>query len=87
MYIVLVYDVEQRRVNKVCAFLRQYLNWVQNSAFEGEVSDGQLYKIKKGIEKLIDKKKDSILIYKAMSKKWIEKEVLGIEKSETTNLI
>ncbi len=87
MYIVIVYDVEQKRINKICQFLRRYLNWVQNSVFEGEVSEGQFYKIKKGIEHLIDKKKDSILIYKTISKKWLEREVIGIEKNLTSNLI
>jgi len=87
MYLVIVYDVEQKRVNKICQFLRRYLNWVQNSAFEGEISEGQFYKIKKGIEKLINKNKDSILIYKAISKKWLEREVIGIEKNLTSNLI
>ncbi|MEM4641423.1 MAG: CRISPR-associated endonuclease Cas2, partial [Candidatus Pacearchaeota archaeon] len=53
MYIIVVYDVAQKRVNKVCQFLRQYLNWIQNSAFEGEVNESTLEKIKIGIKKLI----------------------------------
>ncbi|MBC7073973.1 CRISPR-associated endonuclease Cas2 [Candidatus Parcubacteria bacterium] len=87
MYIVIVYDVEQKRVNKICQFLRQYLNWVQNSVFEGEISEGQFWKIKARINKLIDKNKDSVLIYKTRSQKWLEKEVIGIEKNFTSNLI
>ena len=87
MYVIIVYDVEQGRVNKVCKFLRRYLNWVQNSVFEGEVSEGQFYKIKKGIAKLTDAKKDSVLLYRAISKKWLEKEVIGIEKNLTSNII
>ena len=30
MYVIIVYDVEQKRVQKVCNFLRRYLCWVQN---------------------------------------------------------
>jgi CRISPR/Cas system-associated endoribonuclease Cas2 len=26
MYVILVYDVQQRRVNKICQYLRRYLN-------------------------------------------------------------
>ena len=87
MYIVIVYDVQQKRVNKICKFLRGHLSWVQNSVFEGEVSDGQFFKIKRGLEKLINKKSDSILIYRVLSKKWLEREVMGIEKNLTSNLV
>ena len=83
----MVYDVEQAKVSKVCKFLRKYLNWVQNSVFEGEVSEGQLYKIQKGIEKIIDKERDSVLMFKAASPKWLEKSVIGIERNMTSNLI
>ena len=34
MYVVIAYDVNVERVNKVKKFLRKYLNWVQNSLFE-----------------------------------------------------
>jgi CRISPR-associated protein Cas2 len=42
MYVVIVYDVEQTRVAKVCQYLRRWLHWVQNSAFEGELTEAQL---------------------------------------------
>ena len=35
MYIILVYDIQVERVAKVCKYLRQHLNWIQNSVFEG----------------------------------------------------
>ena len=51
MYVIIVYDVNVERVSKVCNFLRQYLNWIQNSVFEGEITKAELLKIKKWIEK------------------------------------
>ncbi len=87
MYVIIVYDVAQERVSKVCQFLRRYLNWVQNSVFEGEITEGQLRAIKIGIGKIMDKEKDSILIYRVESKKWLNKEVVGIEKREVTNIL
>lgn len=42
MYIIVVYDVNQNRVGRVCQYLRRFLHWVQNSAFEGEVTESQL---------------------------------------------
>ena len=37
MYVLLVYDVEEKRVVKALKLCRQYLNWIQNSVFEGEL--------------------------------------------------
>jgi len=87
MYVILVYDISVERINKVRQYLRQYLNWVQNSAFEGELKKGEIEKIKIGLRKIIKKDKDSIILYKTHNKKWITKEILGIEKSEITTII
>ena len=38
MFIILVYDVGEKRVAKVLKICRKYLNWVQNSVLEGEIS-------------------------------------------------
>ena len=87
MYVILVYDIAVERINKTRQYLRQYLNWVQNSAFEGELKEGEIEKIKIGLKKIINENEDSIILYKARNKKWITKEILGTEKSETTTII
>ena len=87
MYVILVYDVSVERLNNVRQYLKQYLNWVQNSAFEGELKEGEIEKIKIGLKKLIKEDEDSIILYKARDKRWVEKEALGIEKSEVTTII
>ena len=87
MYIIIVYDVAQERVTKVCQFLRRYLNWIQNSVFEGELSKGQLKEVKIGLRDIIEKDEDSILFFTVASKKWLNKEVMGIERREVTNIL
>ncbi len=87
VYVIIVYDVAVERVDKVRKFLKQYLNWIQNSVFEGEVSVGDLAKIRVGLKKIIDKNVDSILVFAVSSQKWLKKEVIGIEKSEVTTII
>ena len=42
MYIILVYDVNAKRVGKVLKLCRCYLNWIQNSTFEGELTPVKL---------------------------------------------
>mgnify|MGYP001773541301 CR=1 FL=1 len=87
MYVILVYDVGERRVTKVCKFLRRYLLWVQRSVFEGEVTESQLEAIRIGIKKLINKDGDSIYIYKMRSDWNVDKEIIGSEKSPTENVL
>lgn len=81
MYIIVVYDVAENRVAKVCKFLRQYLHWVQNSVFEGEVTDGKFQEIQIGLKKRIKPDRDSILFYKLRASYDIDKEAMGVEKS------
>ena len=87
VYVVVVYDVGIERVNAVRQFLRRYLIWIQNSAFEGEISEGQMARIKAGIREIINEDEDSVIIFTVGSKKWIGKEVLGIEKAETSPIL
>lgn len=87
IYVVVVYDVAVDRINGVRQFLRRYLTWVQNSAFEGELTEGEMEKVKAGLGRLIKKDEDSVLFYVASSRKWIRKDVLGIEKAEVSSII
>ena len=86
MYYIIVYDVKEKRLSKVLKFLRRYLNWVQNSVFEGELSLGQFEEVKSGLRRIINKDEDSILIY-AMERKWMEREIIGFEKGDTGRII
>jgi len=87
MYVIIVYDVNVERVSKVCYFLRQYLNWMQNSVFEGEVTRSQFFEIKAGLRRLIKENEDSVIIYKMHSHHSFSKEHIGIEKTDTSTII
>ncbi len=87
MYILIVYDIEVKRVTKVHKFLKRYLHWVQNSVFEGELTPAQIEEMKSGLNKIIARDSDSILMFVARDKKWLEKEVIGKERGETGNVL
>ena len=87
MYIILVYDIETQRVAKVCKYLRQHLNWIQNSVFEGELTKAQLTRVKTGLAAIIDPEKDSVIIFQLRDARWLNKEVMGIDKNPATNLL
>ena len=87
MYIIIVYDIEVERVAKVCKYLRQYLNWIQNSVFEGQLTKAQLARVKSGLTAITDPEKDSVIIYQMREARWINKEVMGVDKNPATNLL
>ncbi|MGC9073841.1 MAG: CRISPR-associated endonuclease Cas2 [Caldisericum sp.] len=86
MYVILVYDIDVSRVNRINKYLKRYLLWIQNSVFEGELNDELYNKMLNGLKKLI-KDNDSIIIYKLKNKTVYEKDILGIEKSSMDNII
>lgn len=87
MYIILVYDIGVERVAKVCKYLRQHLNWIQNSVFEGELTKAQFARMKSGLATLTDPEKDSVIIYQLRDARWMHKEVMGVDKNPATNLL
>ena len=87
MYVLLVYDVEVARVTKVHKFLKRHLHWVQNSVFEGELTEAQIETVKAGLHRLLNDETDSVLIYSAREQRWLTRETLGRERGETSNLL
>jgi len=87
MYVIIVYDVNVQRVNKVCQFLRMFLHWVQNSVFEGELTESELLRVELGLKEIINENEDSVTIYIFPNDKFIERKFIGVKKSEPTYLI
>jgi len=87
MYVIVVYDVEEKRVAKVMKFLRRYLTWVQNSVFEGEITEAKLNEVHIGLKKLIKKEKDSVVFYQMETEKNFKRMVVGMEKNPTDTII
>lgn len=87
MHVILVYDIAIDRINAVRITIKQYLNWIQNSVFEGELTISGLAELKSKISKLIDISKDSVLVFTINNPKWIEKTVIGIDKNDLDNII
>jgi len=53
MFIIVVYDICEDRVVRILKICRKYLNWVQNSVFEGEITKANFVKLKAELEKLL----------------------------------
>lgn len=82
MFVILVYDVTDRKVAKALKVCRKYLTWIQNSVFEGDIGEANLKKLKVELRQVIDKETDSVIIYRFNSMNYSKREVIGIEKNE-----
>ena len=82
MYVILVYDVHQKRVAKMLKLCRRYLNWIQNSVFEGAISELKLKELIFEARQIMDESYDSIIIFSSRNERWLDKQVLGLEKNE-----
>lgn len=87
MYVILVYDIEEKRVSKMLKLCRRYLNWIQNSVFEGELTDVKLKELLHAAGMIMNKEKDSIIIFKSRQERWLDKMVIGKEKNELDNVL
>ena len=87
MYVILVYDIGEKRVAKMLKLCRQYLNWIQNSVFEGEITEAKLKELKFKAKKIMAEETDSLIIFTSRNEKWLEKEIIGNERSSIDNFL
>lgn len=87
MYIILVYDCGEKRVGKMLKLCRKYLNWIQNSVFEGEITEVKLKELKFKAQEIIKEEEDSLIIFSSRDEKWLEKEIIGKERSSIDNFL
>jgi CRISPR-associated protein Cas2 len=79
MYVILVYDFGEKRVGKMLKLCRKYLNWIQNSVFEGEISEVRLKELTMCAESFMDKSVDSIIVFSGRSQVFLNKTIIGRE--------
>ncbi|PRY39964.1 CRISPR-associated Cas2 family protein [Spirosoma oryzae] len=87
MYVILVYDMGQKRVGKMRKLCRRYLNWIQNSVFEGEMTEVQLKELLYEARQLMNEAEDSLILFKNRDQKWLDKQIVGVERQSTDNFL
>jgi CRISPR-associated protein Cas2 len=87
MYVILVYDIGQKRVGKMLKLCRKYLNWIQNSVFEGEISEVKQKELISKAKEIMDEDIDSLIIFRTRQEKWLEKQIVGKERSSLDQII
>jgi len=92
VYIILVYDIKMdkegnkilRNVFKIC---KKYLVHIQDSTFEGELSDAQLLKLKNELKFYLRNDADSCIVFKSRSEKWLDKDFWGKKENKVTKFL
>lgn len=87
MYVIAVYDINEKRVAKMLKLCRRYLNWIQNSVFEGEITPVKLQEMILEAEEIMDKSEDSLIIFKSREQRWLDKQIVGKERMSTDNFL
>ncbi|MFV0522397.1 MAG: CRISPR-associated endonuclease Cas2 [Mangrovibacterium sp.] len=87
MYVIAMYDIGEKRVGKMLKLCRQYLNWIQNSVFEGEITESKLLELKHRASEIMTDEDDSLIIFKTRQEKWLDKEIIGKERQSLDNFL
>ncbi len=85
-YFIAVYDVNQKRVGKMLKLFRRYLTWIQNSVFEGELTEAQYQRLRYEANQLLQDG-DGIVIYRMREERYHERQVLGEDKGRPQRFI
>ena len=87
MYCIVVYDINEKRVARMLKLCRRYLNWIQNSVFEGEISELKLKEFIFEARQVMDENYDSLIIFSSRNERWLDKQVVGLERSSLDNFL
>jgi len=87
LHVIVAYDIAVERLPKVHHIMKQYSNWIQNWAFEGDLSPGQLEELRLKIYDVIDPLRDCIVVFSMDNPKWLERSVWGRDKGSTDSII
>ncbi len=88
MYVIAVYDVDQKRCGKMLKLCRAHLHHIQNSVFEGEITEGKLEALKIKAKKIMNEEDgDSLILFKSRNEKWLDKEIVGADKRPVDNIL
>jgi len=85
MYVVAVYDISldekgSRNWRKIFGICKRYLHHIQNSVFEGELSEVDIQRLKYEVSKYIRDDLDSFIIFKSRNERCKFKKIKNFKK-------
>ncbi len=85
-YVIVCYDVGEKRVNKVFKICKKYLFHFQKSVFRGKITPSNIIKLRNELKKVMDTEYDFISIIKLMNESYFDEEILGINEEDGESL-
>jgi CRISPR-associated protein Cas2 len=86
MYAIVVYDMEAKRTRLLRKLCRRYLTHVQNSVFEGEISEGDLQALRGEIRDTLQSG-ESAIVYELSSDRLLSRTVVGQDPTEDSRFL
>lgn len=98
MYLVLIYDIalasegpkrgqDSKALRNVFKTCKRFLTRIQNSVFEGELSEPQLMQLKSELGRHLRKDRDSCIIFRGRNNVWMQKEFLTQFSEQTSQFL
>ena len=69
---------------KLC---RRYLHWIQNSVFEGQISELKFRELIFEARQIMDEDQDSLIIFSSRNERWLDKQAIGLERNSIDNFL
>lgn len=86
MYVIVVYDMEADRTQLMLKLCRRYLTHVQNSVLEGEISKGDLQRLRGEIDDTLIEG-ESVIVYELSSDTLLDRTVYGEDPTEDSRFL
>lgn len=86
VYVIVVYDMQADRTRLALNFLRQYLTHVQNSVFEGEITEGDLETVSARLNDMLEPDESGI-IYEVSSESYVDRTVIGDDPTDDARFL
>ncbi len=91
--VIVIYDIKtiaeggQSRLVKIMKTCRRYLTHIQYSVFEGNITEGQLVRLKSELLNLVNKDKDFVMIYSLPDGVKLDRDIVTNTPDPTSNFL
>lgn len=86
-YVILVYDIGEKRVGKVFKICKKYLVHFQKSVFRGEITPANLIQLRAELKKVIDEGNDFVAVFKMTGDYVFDEEIIGVRMNDSESLL
>lgn len=84
MFVILSYDVAEKRNAKVSKTVKKYLTFRQRSLYQGYLTEKQLGRLQVELQLRIDPEQDSVVIYKLDNESALTVDEIGTVRTRGT---